>query len=79
MHQHNYKYVTYCNTNGLEYTHTANSILELQEGIEEWYAETQIPMDSQLIDDTIIIDDFQFFVYSKLEDVYDKFKEEVEL
>jgi len=77
MTQRNYKYVAYCNTNGLEYTFSANSVVGLQDEIEYWYQEGELkPMMSKIIDDKIVIDDFHFFVYSKLEDVYDKFKEE---
>jgi hypothetical protein len=77
-----YKYVAYCNTNGLEYTFSANSVVGLQDEIEYWYQEGELkPMMSKIIDDKIVIDDFHFFVYSKLEDINledinDKFKEE---
>ena len=79
MTQRNYEYVAYRNNNGLEYTFSANSVVGLQDEIEYWYQEGKLkPMMSKIIDDTIVIDDFRFFVYTKLEDVYDKFKEEMD-
>jgi hypothetical protein len=81
MHQHKdidvYKYVAYCTTNGLEYIFSDDSLVELRYAIEWWYQDSGFkPMMAEIIDDKIIIDGLRFFVYSKLEDINDKLKEE---
>ncbi len=71
------KYVAYCNTNGLEYIFTDDSLVELRYAIEWWYQDTEFkPMAAEIIDDNIVIDGLRFSVYSKLEDIDDKLKEE---
>ena len=67
MNQQEYKYIAYCNYYGEHHTFVGDSIEQLQDEIDSWHERTQgyTPYETQLIDSTICISDFQFLIYTR--------------